>query len=151
MLIRTENCCKSIAKRYGLVDLKIFLCGLLLNGPNVPAMVSRLDKPNTEIFGHLAENVTRLVNEIPTSPLKINRSGGIAGQTSEEIAWSGSNHRPQASWGVEGFKAFWTCWKSSTTLQCSSLSVISGRDCSANCPNSRPFGVCFYDVQSIEL
>ena len=45
-------------------DLKIFYCGLLLDGPDVP-MSSGLDCFSEDAFVHLAENPSRLADEIP--------------------------------------------------------------------------------------
>ena len=50
-------------QRYGLSDLKIYLRGLLLEGPNDPAIDS-LEK-NNELLRCLAENSSRLADEIP--------------------------------------------------------------------------------------
>ena len=51
-------------QRYGRADLKIYLYGLLLNGPDDPAI--RFLPPYTqELFVQLAENSSRLPDEIP--------------------------------------------------------------------------------------
>lgn len=52
-------------ERYGHVDLKIFLCGLLLYGPNDPAIQSLNFHLSDETFAYLAENTSRLAPEIP--------------------------------------------------------------------------------------
>ena len=49
-------------RRLGLIDLKIYLRGLLLNGPNDP-VIDSFDDFN-EYFGRLAENPSRLADEI---------------------------------------------------------------------------------------
>ena len=51
-------------RRYGRVDLKIYLRGWLLNGPADPAIVLLLGFKE-EVFALLAENPTRLADEIP--------------------------------------------------------------------------------------
>ena len=56
--------------RHSRTDLKIYLCGLLLNGPDDPAIRSlRYDFTgnafNEETFGCLAENPSRLADEVP--------------------------------------------------------------------------------------
>ena len=50
-------------QRYGRTDLKIFLCGFLLNGPDDPAIDSFYGFK--ESFVHLVENPSRLADEIP--------------------------------------------------------------------------------------
>ena len=54
-------------QRYGRADLKIYLCGLLLNGPHDPAInVRRFSNyPSRELLVCLAENRSRLADEIP--------------------------------------------------------------------------------------
>ena len=52
-------------QRYGRADLKIFLSGLLLNGPEDPAIDSV--QHFNDIFAHLVENPSRLADEIPFS------------------------------------------------------------------------------------
>ena len=52
-------------RRYGRTGLKIFLFGLLLNGPGDPAVSSGYDQLSEETFVHLAENLARLADEIP--------------------------------------------------------------------------------------
>ena len=52
-------------RRYGLADLKVYVFGLLLNGPDdreINAGFYNLDKP---LFVHWAENQSRLADEIP--------------------------------------------------------------------------------------
>ena len=49
-------------KRHGRFDLKIFLCGLLLNGPDDP--FPRFEKFK-DAFVHLIKNPSRLADEIP--------------------------------------------------------------------------------------
>ena len=56
-------------QRYGRTDLKIYLCGMLLNGPDDPAR-NALRCPsaghlNREAFGCLVENPSRLADVIP--------------------------------------------------------------------------------------
>ena len=48
-------------QRYGRADLKIYLCGLLLNGPEDPAMSFHLN------FHHLTDHSTELAAEMPFS------------------------------------------------------------------------------------
>ena len=51
-------------RQFSLADLKIYLCGLLLNGPDDPAIGSFwLSKQ--EFFVHLAEQPSRLADEMP--------------------------------------------------------------------------------------
>ena len=50
-------------RRYGLHDLKIYRCGLLLDGPG-DAAIDSLQSFN-EVFVHLAENLPKVANEIP--------------------------------------------------------------------------------------
>ena len=52
-------------RRLGRVDLKIYLCGLLLSGPDDPAMDPSYRYRNAEFFAHLAENPSRQADEIP--------------------------------------------------------------------------------------
>ena len=56
-------------RRLGRANLKIYLCGLLLNGPHDPAINalrdSYYDNLNGEWFVFLAENRSRLADEIP--------------------------------------------------------------------------------------
>ena len=51
-------------QRYGRVNLKVFLWGLLLNGPEDPAIV-RLSRFGEEKFVCLAENSWKLADELP--------------------------------------------------------------------------------------
>ena len=53
---------------HGRTDLKIFLCGLLLDGPDDSAIGS-LDFRNESTFGRLAESSARLADEIPLHDL----------------------------------------------------------------------------------
>ena len=50
-------------QRFGRADLKIFLCGCLLNGPNDPAI--DFSEYFEELFVHLAKDPSRLADEIP--------------------------------------------------------------------------------------
>ena len=53
-------------QRYGRADLKIYFCGLLLNGPHDPAINALLSSyHNIEAFGQLAKNPSRLADAIP--------------------------------------------------------------------------------------
>ena len=52
-------------RRNGRADLKVYLCGLLLNGPDVPSMLYSADMLDEAAFGHLAENPSRLADAIP--------------------------------------------------------------------------------------
>ena len=52
-------------RRYGLADLKIYLCSLFLNCPDDLAIDSLMGYNNIEAFVHLAENRSRLADEIP--------------------------------------------------------------------------------------
>lgn len=47
------------------IDLKIFYCGCLLDGPQDPAIDCLPDFLNHKTIGYLAENPTKLANEIP--------------------------------------------------------------------------------------
>ena len=49
-------------QRYGRADLKIYLHGLLLSGPEDPTITG---SSNKELFVHLVENPSRLADEIP--------------------------------------------------------------------------------------
>ena len=53
-------------RRYGRAGLKVYLSGLLLNGPEDTAIHSLTDRHN-EWFVHLAENQSKLADEIPYS------------------------------------------------------------------------------------
>ena len=52
-------------RRYGRTDLKIYLHGLLLDGPGDPITSSSDDYLNAEIFAHLVKDPSRLAVEIP--------------------------------------------------------------------------------------
>ena len=52
-------------QRLGCVDLKIYLWGCLLNDLDDPAINFELDYFDEEIFGFLAENPSRLLDEMP--------------------------------------------------------------------------------------
>ena len=52
-------------QRYGHTDLKIYLCGLLLNGPDDPAIDTLFAELNEEAIAILAEHPSRLTKEIP--------------------------------------------------------------------------------------
>ena len=53
-----------LKERYGRTDLKIYFCGLLLNGPeNLP--IDLFPDPNEEFLVHLSENPSRLADEMP--------------------------------------------------------------------------------------
>ena len=56
-------------QQYGLTNLKVYFCGLLLNGPNDPAIDFILDYFVGETFVYLAENPSRLADVIPIYPL----------------------------------------------------------------------------------
>ena len=52
-------------QRYGRTDLKIYLCGLYLNGPDDPIVHSLHPYFAKDTFVQLAENPSRLADEIP--------------------------------------------------------------------------------------
>ena len=52
-------------RRYGRTNLKIYLCGLLLNGPDDPAIRSLSSDFDRETLVQLTENPLRLADEIP--------------------------------------------------------------------------------------
>ena len=52
-------------QRHGRTDLKIYLRGLLLYGPDDPAIDSLLARSEDEAFAYLAANPSRLADEIP--------------------------------------------------------------------------------------
>ena len=52
-------------QRLGRADLKIYFCGLLLNGPDDPAIQSLDGEFDEDAFRCLAENPSRLADELP--------------------------------------------------------------------------------------
>ena len=54
-------------RKYGCTDLKIYLCGLLLDGPGDPAIHSLTYQNNMDTYIYLAENasISRLAGEMP--------------------------------------------------------------------------------------
>ena len=53
-------------RRYGRSDLKIYHFGLLLDSPDDPAIECLVDEFEEDSVVHLAENLSRLADEIPT-------------------------------------------------------------------------------------
>ena len=52
-------------RRYGRTDLKVYLYGLLLSGPEDPEMNADFDRFDEKFFVHLTKNPSRLADEIP--------------------------------------------------------------------------------------
>ena len=52
-------------RRFGPADLKIYLCGLCLIGPDDPAIGLGFGYFKGEFFAHLTENASRLADQIP--------------------------------------------------------------------------------------
>ena len=52
-------------RRYGRTDLKIYLRGFLLDGPEDPAIHSLFTESDEEPIVYLAENLSKLTNQIP--------------------------------------------------------------------------------------
>ena len=52
-------------RRYGRTDLKIYLSGLLLSGPDDPEMSDDFDHYGKGMFAHWVENQSRLADEVP--------------------------------------------------------------------------------------
>ena len=55
-------------QQYGLTGLKIYLYGLLLNGPDDTAIESLSPRLDNDALVHLAENLSRLTDQIPLHP-----------------------------------------------------------------------------------
>ena len=54
---------------YGRSELKIYLYGLLLNGPNDPLIGLGFDYYEEEVFTHLVQNSSRMADELPLCTL----------------------------------------------------------------------------------